>query len=416
MDATRIGDYDGWATPESPVTDVGPEDSVSNTLVREDTPRVARSEKRRESGPSRLTSTETSVANISLKRKRSVVFDGVQIYKVGPPDRKRKIKDKATADPPPRTASSTLSPPAAHGGLTAATLEQLVTANEMLASKVEECDRKIDLLLQQNAGLERRFQDLEQSTKKDSQHVEVNANRTATELKDTFNRMLEKTETRIQTPIDRLLEELGRVRPTLALAAAPSTPAPASAPRPQVSPGHSRAIPNTVAPLRGHIPSGPSKQFHDNREQLWQPNRSWRGSSGPRGYGRGGRGGYTGYSHGHHQPHHQSQQRSFQGHGYYNAPPAPSEMYHYQLVPVTTSAPAPVTPARTLPNPRARDYARRASRSQSPRSRRSGAAGYDDDGDGDGDDDAYARSRSSARSSAWSVSFGGSERDGAQRR
>lgn len=109
------------------------------------------------------------------------------------------------------------------------TLESnLAIANDSIKGfhkALEEQNRKIDQLTQVNTELRNELVNLSrtfQLSKRDLQRVENTIPKLTAELKTKFEKMLEKTEVRIQGPIDRLLEELGRMR------ASPPTPVLAS--------------------------------------------------------------------------------------------------------------------------------------------------------------------------------------------
>jgi hypothetical protein len=105
----------------------------------------------------------------------------------------------------PQPTSTTLEP----------TLVRAIDKIEGLAMTVGEQNKKIDQLVQENTHLRDGLSDLSrtfQMSKWDLQRVENSIPKLTTELKSKFENMLEKTECRIQVPIDRLLEELGRLR------------------------------------------------------------------------------------------------------------------------------------------------------------------------------------------------------------
>jgi hypothetical protein len=86
---------------------------------------------------------------------------------------------------------------------------------EALAIVVAEQNRKIEMLVQDNTDLRDEVRNLSQTfqrSKRDLQMFEITINKMTLELRTKFEKMLEKSEGRIQGPIDRLLEELGRVR------------------------------------------------------------------------------------------------------------------------------------------------------------------------------------------------------------
>jgi hypothetical protein len=109
-------------------------------------------------------------------------------------------------------------------------LDELVQDNRDLRDRIrnlsQTLDRKNDELVQGNAHLRNEIRNLSQtvqSSKKDMQRVENICNSMASDLKGKFESMLEKSENRILGPINRLSEELGRIR-----ANPPAPPAPVS--------------------------------------------------------------------------------------------------------------------------------------------------------------------------------------------
>jgi hypothetical protein len=97
-------------------------------------------------------------------------------------------------------------------------------------------NRKFDMLAQDNAHLRDQIRNLSQtvqSSKKDIQRVENISNNMASELKGKFEYMLEKSENRILGPINRLSEELERIR---ANPPAPPVPVPSSTAFPSNAP------------------------------------------------------------------------------------------------------------------------------------------------------------------------------------
>jgi hypothetical protein len=101
---------------------------------------------------------------------------------------------------------------------TTSTLEtsliQATSRIEALAILVADQNWKIGKLRQDNADLRDEFKKLSQTfqkSKRDLQMFEVTINKMTCELKTKFEKMLDKSHSRIQEPIDRLLEELGRM-------------------------------------------------------------------------------------------------------------------------------------------------------------------------------------------------------------
>jgi len=95
------------------------------------------------------------------------------------------------------------------------TLGLAITRIENLSMTAGEQNQRIEQLIQENSCLRDELCKLSgtfQLSKRDLQRVENTIPKLTTELKTKFEKMLEKTENRIQGPIDRLLEELGRIR------------------------------------------------------------------------------------------------------------------------------------------------------------------------------------------------------------
>ena len=119
---------------------------------------------------------------------------------------------------------------------------QATSRIEALTTTVEEQNRRIGELVQGNTDLRNEIRNLSQMlqlSKRDLQRVENTIAKMTTELKVKFEKMIEKSESRIQGPIDRVLEEVGRMR------ANPPTPAP----MPSVTPTP------TSAPFTPEVPS-----------------------------------------------------------------------------------------------------------------------------------------------------------------
>jgi hypothetical protein len=94
-------------------------------------------------------------------------------------------------------------------------LVRAISKIETLTTTIAEQNRKIDMLVQDNTDLRDEIRNLSQTlqlSKRDLQRVEYTIPKMTGELKGKFEKMLEKSESRLQGPIDRLLEELGRMR------------------------------------------------------------------------------------------------------------------------------------------------------------------------------------------------------------
>ena len=168
--------------------------------------------------------------------------------------------------PAPQPTSTTLEP----------TLIRAVTSIELLTTTIGEQSRKIEELTQANTHLRDELTALSrtfQLSKRDLQRVENTIPKLTGELKTKFEKMLEKTESRVQGPIDRLLEELGRIRasPLAAVHVPGITPFPQNtqfAPEPQGEGGESSWV-----PPEDYNPPGPSTKQHyqENCEGVAQP-------------------------------------------------------------------------------------------------------------------------------------------------
>ena len=90
----------------------------------------------------------------------------------------------------------------------ATTIKELTITLKEQNKRIEELIRDNDRLRDELINLSRTFQ----MSKRDLQRVEDSIPKLSAELKTKFEKMLETTESRIQGPIDRLLEELGRLR------------------------------------------------------------------------------------------------------------------------------------------------------------------------------------------------------------
>ena len=92
---------------------------------------------------------------------------------------------------------------------------QTIPGSETFTTTVEALNKKLDVLVQNNAELReevRKLSQAVQSCKRDQQRVENVMTKMTTELKVKFESMLEKSENRILGPVDRLLEELRGMR------------------------------------------------------------------------------------------------------------------------------------------------------------------------------------------------------------
>ncbi|KAI0277229.1 hypothetical protein BGY98DRAFT_981238 [Russula aff. rugulosa BPL654] len=249
-----------------------------------------------------------------MKRKRT--SDGVVR-----PGRRRRMNARNSESPP----SFSLAPRSTQSSTVALESSRLQAMIDTLTGTVAAQNRKLDELSQDNRDLRDRIRNLSQtlhkkndelvqgnahlrdeirnlsqtvqSSKKDMQRVENICNNMASELKGKFENMLEKSENRILGPINRLSEELERIR--------------ANPPAPPVPVPSSTAFPST-APYPPQPPVGdgewtsrddytPSESNKPQYEESWGNNRQpdpkyGRGGFRPyRGRGRGGsRGGYSG--------------------------------------------------------------------------------------------------------------------------
>ena len=121
----------------------------------------------------------------------------------------------------------------------ATTIKELTITLKEQNKRIEELIRDNDRLRDELINLSRTFQ----MSKRDLQRVEDSIPKLSAELKTKFENMLETTESRIQGPIDRLLEELGRLR-------ANPTPIPAN----QAQGDGSWAQPEDYNPSTGSYP------------------------------------------------------------------------------------------------------------------------------------------------------------------
>ncbi len=167
----------------------------------------------------------------------------------------------------PQSVSTTLEP----------TLLRAITRIEGLTMILGEQNKRIDQLVQDNTHLRDELMNLSrtfQLSKRDLQRVENTIPKLTTELKTKFEKMLEKTEGRIQGPIDRLLEELGRIR------ASPPTPVHVSSIT--TFPQNTQFVPESQAegegswaPSEDYNPPRLNKQrYQENCEPSVQPVRS----------------------------------------------------------------------------------------------------------------------------------------------
>ena len=171
--------------------------------------------------------------------------------------------------PVPQRPSTSLEP----------TLLLAITRIEGLNITVGEQNKRIEELVQDNGRLRDELINLSrtfQLSKRDLQRVENTIPKLTAELKTRFEKMLEKTEGRIQGPIDRLLEELGRLR------ARPPTPVHVSSIT--TFPQNTQFVPESQtegegnwAPQEEYNTPGPSNKqphYQENCEPHVQPVRS----------------------------------------------------------------------------------------------------------------------------------------------
>lgn len=153
-------------------------------------------------------------------------------------------------------------------------LAQVISKIETLTTTIVEQNGKIEKLVHDNTDLQNEIRKLSQTlqlSKRDLQRVENMIPKMIGELKGKFEKMLEKSESRLQGPIDRLLEELGRMR------ANPS--APVHMPSITTSPSNASFVSETVpgdndwAPRDDFIPADHFNKQHyqDNFEQHMGP-------------------------------------------------------------------------------------------------------------------------------------------------
>lgn len=173
------------------------------------------------------------------------------------------VKDVAQA---PQSTSITLEP----------TLVRAINKIEELTIALGEQNKKIEQLSQDNTQLREVLIDLSQTfqlSKRDLQRVENTIPKLTAELKTKFEKLLEKAEDRIQGPIDRLLEELGRIRASpvapVHLSSVPSFPQNTQfVPESQEGEGSCQ-----WAPTEDYNPPGPPNKQHyqENCEPVAQP-------------------------------------------------------------------------------------------------------------------------------------------------
>ena len=158
-------------------------------------------------------------------------------------------------------------------------LVQATSKIDTLTTTIAEQNRKIEVLVQNDMDLRDEIRNLSQtlqSSKRDLQRVEYTVSKMTGELKVKFEKILEKSESRIQGPIDRLLEEVGRMR------ADPPTPAPPPVHVPSTA-TFSPNLPFAPQPPAGesdwayrddYIPADlnkPHPHYHDNYEHHGLP-------------------------------------------------------------------------------------------------------------------------------------------------
>ena len=158
-------------------------------------------------------------------------------------------------------------------------LVQAVSKIETLDTTIAEQNRKIEVLVQDNTELRdviRNLSQTVQSSKRDLQRVEYTISKMTGELKVKFEKLLERSEGRIQGPIDRFLEEMGRMRANPPTPAPPPAHVPSAAtfpPNPPFAPEHS-AGENDWAHRDDYIPAElnkPHPHYHDNYEHHGPP-------------------------------------------------------------------------------------------------------------------------------------------------
>jgi hypothetical protein len=148
-------------------------------------------------------------------------------------------------------------------------LAQAISKIETLTTAIVEQNRKIEMVIHDNTGLRDEIRNLSQTlqlSKRDLQRVEYTIPKMTGELKGKFEKMLEKSESRLQGPIDRLLEELGRMRAgPSAPVHMPSITTPSNAPfAPEPVPGDSEWAPRDEFIPADHL----NKQhYQENFEQ-----------------------------------------------------------------------------------------------------------------------------------------------------
>ncbi|KAI9508291.1 hypothetical protein F5148DRAFT_1197733, partial [Russula earlei] len=336
----RDGHDWGSALPE-----ICPEDSASNTLVGgEPSPRDTDLAKSGSSEPTRSQS-PTAVVVGSMKRKGTLVlFDGLE-----PPGRRRKT-DAGHAKLCPRGArpspsaisvrsdEKSSSPQSTQSSLEGS-LVQAISGIEALTTTVAEQNRNIEKLVQDNAGLRDEVRSLSQTVKsstRDVQRVEYIISKMIAEFKGKFEKTLDRSESHIRGPMDRILEELGRIRA--------NPPMPASVPSVAAYPSNTPYAPEFAAgdpewsSRDEYVLSEPNKP-QENWEQHGPPNNKKYGRGGGsrpfRGRGRGFRGAQSG----------NNTQRP------YPPPSFPEEGYGTPRVAATAHSAPTSTPLESAPPP-----------------------------------------------------------------
>jgi hypothetical protein len=158
----------------------------------------------------------------------------------------------------PQSTSTTLEPK----HVPATTIDELTIT-------LKEQNKRIEELVQDNVHLREELVNLSrtfQLSKMDLQRVENTIPKLTAELQNKFEKTLEKTEERIQGSIDRLLEELGRIRARPTPVHASSTPFPQNT---EFVPDTQAEGEGSCAPPENYSPPGPNSQ--EDCEPLVQP-------------------------------------------------------------------------------------------------------------------------------------------------
>jgi hypothetical protein len=149
-------------------------------------------------------------------------------------------------------------------------LAQVISKIGALTTTIVEQNRKIEMLVHDNTDLRDEIRNLSQTlqlSKRDLQRIEHTIPKMIGELKGKFEKMLEKSESRFQGPIDRLLEELGRLHanPSAPVHMPSITTSPSNAPfAPEPAPGDSEWAPRDDFIPADHL----NKQhYQENFEQ-----------------------------------------------------------------------------------------------------------------------------------------------------